>query len=532
MAIDDAKYSRVGSAAEFPSGWLALGFVALVAIGLLGLVFGGGIANLIHRWSVEEQYQHGFLIPIVSAYLLWQRRDAIQHAGVAPSWTGWLLVLIAMLCAVLGELSALFLLVQLPIVLAIWGLILAAGGKEMAKVTFVPILILALAVPLPYFLDALLTWRLQLISSELGVWFIRLARIPVYLEGNVIDLGVFKLQVAEACSGLRYMFPLLSLSFIVAYMFRAPVWQRVIVFLSAVPITILMNSIRIGIAGVLVQNFGVEAAEGFIHAFEGWIIFMACTAILLAEVWLLNRLTGSAKGWGGLSLAGPPRRENDSRPTVNPSTLISLPLIASLATMALAAAAVLYLPHRSEIIPDHPAFASFPRELGGWSGKVEPLDAVTKSTLKADETLLADYDKADVPPVNLFVAYYASQRKGSSPHSPRVCMPGGGWEITDLHQKTVSVDGKSMPVISAVIERQGVRQLVFYWYLERGQPMADEFYKKWNLLKDSIVRNRSDGALVRLVTPIATGERDAVAEQRLLSFMGTLNPQLARFVPK
>ena len=530
MAIEDAKYSRVGSAAKFPSGWLALGFVALVAIGLLGLVFDGGIANLIHRWTVEEQYQHGFLIPIVSAYLLWQRRDAIQHAAVAPSWTGWLLVLIAMLCAVLGELSALFLLVQLPIVLAIWGLILAAGGKEMAKVTFVPILILALAVPLPYFLDALLTWRLQLLSSELGVWFIRLAGIPVYLEGNVIDLGVFKLQVAEACSGLRYMFPLLSLSFIVAYMFRAPVWQRVIVFLSAIPITILMNSVRIGIAGVLVQNFGVEAAEGFIHAFEGWIIFMACTAILLAEVWLFNRLTGSARGWGGLSLAAPPRQEQRDRSTVNPSALISPPLIASLATMALAAATVLYLPHRSEIIPDHPAFVTFPRELGGWKGRVEPLDAVTTSTLKADETLLADYDKPDAPPVNLFVAYYASQRKGSSPHSPRVCMPGGGWEITDLHQKTVIVDGKSMPIISSVIERQGVRQLVFYWYLERGRPMADEFYKKWNLLKDAIIKNRSDGALVRLVTPIAKGERDTAAEQRLLSFMSTLNPQLARYV--
>ncbi len=103
--------------------------------------------------------------------------------------------------------------------------------------------------------------------------------------------------------------------------------------------------------------------------------------------------------------------------------------------------------------------------------------------------------------MNLFVAYYASQRKGSSPHSPRVCMPGGGWEITDLHQKTVQVDGQSMPIISAVIEREGMRQLVFYWYLERGIPMADEFYKKWNLLRDSIVRNRSDGALVRLVTP-------------------------------
>ncbi len=226
MAINDAKYSRVGSATEFPAGWLAVAVAAAVAIALIGIIFSGGIANLIARWTAEQQYQHGFLIPLVSAYLLWQRRDAIQHAGVAPSWLGWGLVAVAMICALLGELSALFVLAQLPIVLVLWGLILAAGGKEMAKVTFVPILILALAVPLPYFLDAMLTWRFQILSSQLGVWFIRLAGVPVYLEGNVIDLGVYKLQVAEACSGLRYMFPLLSLSFIVAYMFRAPIWQQ------------------------------------------------------------------------------------------------------------------------------------------------------------------------------------------------------------------------------------------------------------------------------------------------------------------
>ncbi|HKJ74969.1 MAG TPA: VPLPA-CTERM-specific exosortase XrtD [Alphaproteobacteria bacterium] len=530
MAINDAKHSRVGSAAEFPAGWLMLGLVALAALGLLGIVFDGGIVNLIHRWSSEEQYQHGFLIPLVSAYLLWQRRDAIAHAGVAPSWLGWLLVLAAMLCAILGELSALFLLVQVPIVLALWGLILAAGGKQMLKATFIPILILALAIPLPYFLDAILTWRLQIVSSKLGVWFIRLVDIPVYLEGNVIDLGVYKLQVAEACSGLRYLFPLLSLSFIVAYMFRAPIWQRAIVFLSAIPITIFMNSFRIGVAGVLVNHYGVEAAEGFIHAFEGWIIFMACTAILLGEVWLLNRFTRSAHGWSGLS--GDISSGNADKPIASPNKLISTPLIASLATIAVTAVIVLYLPHRPEIIPKHPPLASFPQQMNGWHARFDPVDAGTKSALKADDTLLADFTKSGTLPVNLFIAYYGSQRTGASPHSPRVCIPGGGWEITDLHQTTVPVDGRKMPVISAVIERQGVRQLVFYWYLERGQPMADEFYKKWHLLVDSIVKNRSDGALVRLVTPIPEGETDAAARQRLLTFMAPLNIQLARFIPK
>jgi exosortase D (VPLPA-CTERM-specific) len=529
MAIDDAKRSRIGSAAEFPLAWVAVCLVALLALGLLGIVFGGGLVNLYYRWYGEQQYQHGFLIPVVSAFLLWQRRHLIARAGVAPSWLGWALVAVAMLCAILGELSALFLLVQLPIVLALWGLILAAGGKQMAKVTFVPILVLALAIPLPYFLDAILTWRLQLLSSELGVWFIRLAGVPVFLEGNVIDLGVYKLQVAEACSGLRYMFPLLSLSFIVAYMFRAPLWQRFTVFLSAIPITILMNSIRIGIAGVLVQHFGTEAAEGFIHAFEGWIIFMACTAILLLEVWLFGRVTRSAGGLTGLF--APAERFDPGQPIATPNALISWPLIASLATLAVTAGLVLYLPNRPEIIPDHIPLASFPREIDGWQGQMSSVDAATADVLKADDTLMADYSLGDAPEVNLFIAYYASQRKGSSPHSPRVCMPGGGWEITDLRSENIDVGGQSMPVISAIIEREGARQFVIYWYLERGVPMADEFYKKFRLLEDSIFKNQSNGALIRLVTPIAQGEPDRMARQRLIDFIGILNPQLHRFMP-
>lgn len=105
-------------------------------------------------------------------------------------------------------------------------------------------------------------------------------QIPVFLEGNIIDLGVYQLQVVEACSGLRYLFPLMSLGFIAAYFYQAAFWKRAIVFLMTIPITILMNSFRIGVIGVMVDNWGISMAEGFLHDFEGWIIFMACAAIL------------------------------------------------------------------------------------------------------------------------------------------------------------------------------------------------------------------------------------------------------------
>ncbi len=104
--------------------------------------------------------------------------------------------------------------------------------------------------------------------------------MPVFLEGNIIDLGVYKLQVAEACSGLRYLFPILSFSYLFAILYRGPVWHKAVLLLSAAPLTVFMNSFRIGVIGVLVNQYGIEQAEGFLHFFEGWVIFIACISVL------------------------------------------------------------------------------------------------------------------------------------------------------------------------------------------------------------------------------------------------------------
>ena len=169
---------------------------------------------------------------------------------------------------VIGQLSAIFVLSPLAFIIALLGIILATGGFPLLRVAFVPIAFLVFAIPLPHFIDVNLSLQLQLISSRLGVAFIRLFQIPVYLEGNVIDLGTYKLQVVDACSGLRYLFPLFSLSFLAAYLFRAPIWQRALVLFSSIPITIAMNGFRIGMVGVTVDRWGPRMAEGVLHSFR------------------------------------------------------------------------------------------------------------------------------------------------------------------------------------------------------------------------------------------------------------------------
>ena len=164
------------------------------------------------------------------------------------------------------------------------------GLRHRTDSVFAPLaVLLLLTIPLPYTLQAIVTVKLQLLSTQIGEAAIRLFGIPVFVEGNVIDLGQYKLQVAEACSGLRYLLPLTAISFILAYLYKAPFWKKAILVASAAPITILINSFRIAVIAVLVDNFGTQMAEGFLHQFEGWVVFIFGALLLGLEMLALER---------------------------------------------------------------------------------------------------------------------------------------------------------------------------------------------------------------------------------------------------
>src|SRR5689334_6805732 len=346
------------------SGTSVAGLLAVAAI-LVALVgFGTGLSEVVARWVRQDEYSHGFLIPLISTWLVWSRRDVLAANIGRPVWLGPTLVALSVLMQIVGELSALYVLSQVGFVVALLGIVLSFGGYSLLRITFAPILFLLFAIPLPYFIESVLTWRLQLISSELGVAVIRLFQIPVYLEGNIIDLGYYKLQVVEACSGLRYLYPLLSLGFLAAYFFHAPFWQRAVVFLSAVPITILMNSLRIGLVGVLVNRWGTQAAEGLLHFFEGWTIFIASAGLLVGEIAVFARVRGHNSFFDALVLpiVAPPRCWFAPSP-------MRYSLVASVVLLCAGAVATFFLSNRQEIIPDRQRFVAFPSSLGEWQGR-------------------------------------------------------------------------------------------------------------------------------------------------------------------
>ncbi len=506
--------------------------VAILA-GLIGIAifaFRDILGNMLMEWETEE-YSHCYLIPPVALFLMATRARELAAAQWSGSFQGLLLMTAGYVLLALSQLSSIFALGHAGFILVLWGCFLAVLGWPAVRTIWPALLYLVFMVPLPDFLENRLSGSLQLWSSELGVAVIRLANVPVYLQGNVIDLGSYQLQVAEACSGMRYLFPLMSFGFLCAAIFVAPVWQRAVVFLSAAPITVLMNSFRVGVIGILVDRFGIEQAEGFLHDFEGWVVFMACVGVLFFEMLVLARLSGRGL-LRSLSMDTPPVGEmlrSLARPMTPTAGWAALGAIVAFTGL------VAMLDNRSEIIPKRAALATFPLVVGEWRGSEEAVDRIVLGGLKATDTLMAVYGRdTDPMPVGLWVAYYDSQRSGQAVHSPAACLPGGGWlmeSLAVLEIPNARADGSSLPVNRSVISQGEIRQLVYYWFPQRGRQLTSEYLVKWYIFWDGMTTRRSDGALVRLTTAVADPGGIEAADQRLQEFVRTIDPRLGYFLP-
>ena len=275
MAMTQGVTTRQSAFFNWGYVWLAVSTVAAAVF------FSDGLDALLTAWQKPE-YSHGPLIPILSALLfLRQLKEYPPDPGPKRDrWVGVCVLLLAILFGTIGKLANISDIVAYATIIWIGGIILISFGWSTGKHFWPPVLHLIYMLPLPDTLYYKFSAFLQLISSEMGVWFLTLLSVPVFLDGNIIDLGTMKLHVAEACSGLRYLFPILSFSYIFAVLYRGPMWHKAVLLISAAPITVFMNSVRIAIGGVLVQEFGVEWLEGFSHFFEGWVIFLACIVIL------------------------------------------------------------------------------------------------------------------------------------------------------------------------------------------------------------------------------------------------------------
>lgn len=498
-------------------------------------VFWTGFVSLGQAWTTPE-YSHGPLIPVISLYLFLRelrQAPAMDRGEKLRRWPGILVLAAGLLIALLGNIVRIPDIVTYGFIVWVGGVVLTIFGWSRGIRHQLPVIHLVFMLPLPQFLYWQLTTFLQGVSSELGVWFVRLAGVPVFLEGNIIDLGVLQLQVAEACSGLRYLFPILSFSYLFAILYRGPIWHKAVLLLMAAPLTVFMNSFRIGVIGVMVNSYGLGWVEGFTHFFEGWVIFLSCVAILFVMAIALQRLTPNPLPLSeaiDLDTSGLGRIA--TRILELPARAVTVTAVA--VTAAFTAAMILLQPPPSPAL-DRDPFALFPRNLGDWSGVHTTLTADIERALGADDYVNATYSRSGgTAPVQVFSAFYSHQTEGSGIHSPEVCLPAGGWEIFSLDPHEVQFPQTgfgTFEVNRAIIQNGRAQQLVYYWFEQRGLRLTNDFTAKLSVVWDSFRYGRTDGALVRFVTPIQPGETPEDADARILEMMDEVLPRLPRFVP-
>jgi exosortase D (VPLPA-CTERM-specific) len=525
---------RVTNSGKFGLSEGSMTFAA-VSIAVLSLILlsRNGISSLVAAWSRPE-YSHGYIIPLISVFLFLQRLGFTPESAAVKDgkYIGLYLSVAGVLTTVLGNLASIPDIITYGMLFTIAGLVLSVTGLRRGLVLWPAWFYLVFMLPLPNFVYWPLSIKLQFLSSDIGVRIIQALDIPVYLDGNIIDLGVYKLQVAEACNGLRYLFPLMSFGFLFAVIYRGSWWKKLILMLSTIPITIGMNSFRIGAIGVLVNSFGIGQAEGFLHVFEGWVIFVVCVTLLLVEAKMLRVVAPGVR-------AAEPLFDLDfdkAKTQFNHLKDIRVTpyFVGSTAAIILGLGLIWGLSGRQPELASRKNLAEFPISTADWIGKSNVLEPDVKNVLGADEYLLVDYSSTHgLPPVNFLVSYYGSQTNGSGMHSPEVCIPAGGWEVSRWGQFSVELDNAAfgqLAVNRAIIQKGQSKQLVYYWFEQRGRHVTSDYWAKAYTVLDSVKRGRSDGALVRVVTPINSAGVEA-ADARLSAFLKFVVKELPRFVP-
>jgi exosortase len=274
-----------GSRPSFPKR-SALFYVQAGVLFLLAAWLYGPLAlRMASQWWQDPNYTHGFFVPVFSLFLLWERRAKLATLRIKPAWSGLVILLFALMTLILATIKSGFFLYRVSVLLFIAGVVVfLAGWKHLEAIAF-PLAFLVLMIPSSTLVEQI-TFPLQIIASKTASFLLMLAGVPAIREGNIILLPSARLEVAEACSGIRSLFSLLTLTIVYGYLAESKIGIRVLLALMAVPISVFANALRIAFTGLMVEGWGVERAEGTIHALSGWLVFVAS----LALIFLLHRL--------------------------------------------------------------------------------------------------------------------------------------------------------------------------------------------------------------------------------------------------
>jgi exosortase len=288
----DADNILVAKQPEAPSGSMPWGTFAWFAA-LLLVCYAPVLLRLVRQWADDPDMGHGFFVPVLAGYIAWQKRGELLRQAPSPNWWGLLVVAYGALQLSLATLGAELFLARTAFVFSLAGVVLVMGGARSLRILAFPLFLLFFMVPIPAIIYSQITFPLQLFASQVAAAALSFVGIPVLREGNILELASQRLNVVEACSGIRSLLSLSFLSLVYAYFFDKKVWMRPVLLVATLPIAVVANASRVTLTG-LVSEYDPQLAEGVFHYASGWVIFMVALVILVAfhqcVNWIYRRL--------------------------------------------------------------------------------------------------------------------------------------------------------------------------------------------------------------------------------------------------
>jgi len=247
-------------------------------------------------WLRDSNNSHCLLVPLISLYLLYVKRQEIQSQEAGPSVWGTMILAVSLVVYLLSYAGGIDVFARLALVSSLIGLVLACWGWKVLRRSIFPLAFLFFMVPVPDSLVGLVSFPLQIFATKVSAWLISALSIPVVREGNMLYFVQTQLEVAQACSGIRSMVSMLMLGFLLAYMSNQGILARALLLASAIPVAVIANIVRVSGTGVLAHFWGDEVARGFLHGFSGMVVFAFGLGLLVLEFWALSAWKGKAGG--------------------------------------------------------------------------------------------------------------------------------------------------------------------------------------------------------------------------------------------
>lgn len=471
---------------------------------------------LLAGWGSED-FSYAWFVPPVVVWLGWTVRHRLRRDQASGPWWGLLWLAVASALFVGGKFGGIKMLVFISMwasLVSFAGFIFGGAGLRALRM---PILLGLFAVPLPPFIANTLSFRLRLVSSALAEWMLRLADIPVFRDGNIIDLGPIKLDVVDACSGLRYLLPALLMALLLGWLQLRRNSLRLALILVAFPVSIFANAFRITFTGVMVRLVGPSAAEGFFHDFSGWLVYVISLGVLILCCRLLGRL-----------------ERNDSEPAGKADAGLPTPCAPGLALAVAAMLALGFLnpASGSAKIPPRQGLDTFPMALTPWEGTFRRLSPLVLRSLGASDYMHATYNNVQTGnTLYMLISWYGEQDGTNSAHAPTACMLGSGWSVAGRKALPPRESVRPFPVGQILLKKGGVRLVANYWFQQRGRAVTNEFLNKWLLFWDALTIGRTDGALVRMEVVLRPDQSVEDGQALIDDMTSRVVPLLPRYVP-